>query len=68
MQEKKLLRNMILAACLMLFAAGCSAAKPYLAQEGRDLVWLKQGEQLTAPASGAFLSDEFYQYQFDRCK
>jgi len=65
---KTLLRNTILAVFLTLFAAGCSTAKPFLAQEGRDLVWLKQGQVLTAPVSGAFLSDEFYQYQFDRCK
>ena len=68
MMGKRLLKNTILLACLLLSVTGCSTAKPFLAQEGRDLVWLKKGEQLTAPASGAFLSDEFYQYQFDRCK
>ena len=62
------LRSMILLASLLAFGTGCSTAKPFLAQEGRDLVWLKQGQALTAPASGAFLSDEFYNYQFDRCK
>ena len=65
---KTLLRNTILLAFLLAFGTGCSAAKPFLAQEGRDLVWLKKSESFTAPASGAFLSDEFYQYQFDRCK
>ena len=65
---KTLLRNTILAVCLLVFASGCAPAKPFLVQEGRDLVWLKKSESFTAPASGAFLSDEFYQYQFDRCK
>jgi len=66
--QKTLLRNTILLVFLLAFGSGCSVAKPFLAQEGRDLVWLKKSEEFTAPASGVFLSDEFYNYQFDRCK
>jgi len=62
------LKSILLAVFLTLFAAGCSTAKSYLAQEGVDLVWLEKGQDLKAPVRGLFLSDSFYNYQFDRCK
>jgi len=66
--RKTLLRNTILLVSLLVLGSGCSTAKPYLAQEGVDLVWLEKGQDLKAPVRGLFLSDSFYNYQFDRCK
>lgn len=39
-------------------------------QDGVDIVWLEKGQQFPpdgAPARGAFVSDKFYKFQFERC-
>lgn len=66
-----MLKRLLLLTTLLLcstLSAGCqSTGKNYPVQEGVDLVWLDKGQVLTAPTSGAFLSDSFYKEQFDRC-
>lgn len=57
---------MILLALLMQFA-GCASIGEVPIQEGVDLVWLDGGEVFTAPVRGAFLSDSYYKFQFERC-
>lgn len=57
----------ILPLCLMLFVGCARTGNDIPFQEGVDLVWLQEGDKLKAPAKGAFLSEKFYQFQFDRC-
>lgn len=65
---KKQWKNMTLLLCLIAFAGCASTGNDVPFQEGVDLVWLDEGQDFKAPARGAFLSDEFYNFQFDRCK
>ncbi len=54
---------------LSLHNVGCaSTGKDVPVIAGQDIVWLEKGDTLKAPVRGAFLSDSYYKFQFDRCK
>jgi hypothetical protein len=67
--EKKRSGIIMLLVCLSLFAIGCSTVKPAAFREGIDVIPLEAKEALPEDhIRGWFLSDDFYDYQFDRCK
>jgi predicted small secreted protein len=65
---KKLLIITILLVLSTLSAGCASIGKDVPVQEGVDIIWVKKGQTVTAPVDGAFLSNSFYKFQFDRCK
>lgn len=70
MTRKLLLTSMIPLLFWTLFAGCASTGKDMPIQDGVDIVWLEKGQQFPpdgAPARGAFVSDKFYKFQFERC-
>ena len=65
--SKVLMSIILLTSCLGL--GGCASLNndaPF--QEGVDYVGLEEGQEFKAPVRGAFLSDEWYAFQFERCE
>jgi len=49
--------------------AGCATpAKDIPFQDGVDYISLEKDQEFKAPVRGQFLSDNFYKFQFERCK
>jgi len=57
-KAKKLLKTGMLLLSISLLA-GCASKIVFFPITGQDIVFLKQGENLTAPKQGAFLSDMY---------
>ena len=68
MMLRRVLMSIILGLSLTGFA-GCATLNndaPF--QEGVDYVGLEEGQEFKAPVRGAFLSDAWYAFQFERCE
>lgn len=59
-QRKKLLIMTLMCSLIsMICLTGCDSVKLY-PLEGRHIVAVKEGEQVTAPADGYFLSNDYF--------
>ena len=67
-----MLRRLWLSITLVAFSMGCVGCAtlnndaPFA--EGVDYVGLEAGQEFKAPVRGAFLSDSWYAFQFERCE
>lgn len=56
--------KLFLVTILMLISVlnvGCARIETWPVQEGRDIIWLEEGQLIKAPVRGAFKSDRFMQ-------